>query len=183
MIFDRRIQCANLFFIGSKRKWWLVMEFLIHRMSSQFPSARLCAIPVLTFAVVIIIVGIGPSSAAVPATCDEKFQGCMRAAWSSSISGCGVEGGVCNFNRYYAKGRACLRASERCEREAAREPRRPLPLDRGEIRPSGPRGKPGEVFIPPGGGLLEPGPSFNPQGPAGTGAPVAPRAPSGPVLR
>lgn len=94
----------------------------------------------------------------------ETVESC-RARYNRCLNGCARRGLTTSCVRN------CNTAASACDKRIP-VPRRPLPLDRGDTTPK-PRGKPGEAAVPPiGGGILDAGQGFNPQGPAGTGAPL-----------
>ena len=101
---------------------------------------RFCAFFIaLTFGAIIY----DPSAASArPQHCVNRYNKCLNKCAARGLSSSCV--------------RNCNTSDDACV--ARSEPRRPLPLDRGETPPKQPRGKPGEAFVPPvGGGILDRG--------------------------
>lgn len=104
-----------------------------------------------------------PAFAETAQSCIDRYNRCLNKCVPRGLSNACV--------------RNCNTANDYCNKRA--EPRRPLPLDRGDTVPN-PRGKPGEAYVPPiggGVGVSRPKTGPNPRGPAPA------RTPTGPVLR
>ena len=104
-----------------------------------------------------------PAFAETAQSCTERYNRCLNKCAARDLPNACV--------------RNCHTASDYCDKRA--EPRRPLPLDRGDTVPN-PRGKPGEAYVPPiggGVGVSRPKTGPNPRRPAPA------RTPTGPVLR